>query len=171
MPESMIESMRNSKENIKKRQVDMHRDFFSRAEYAVENRFYLEAIFLEYAAIEGRLEVILGVLGFPCNKELADEKRKHVNISDRIECLRKYRNNNPDVFKRTKLPNNYFTKHGKLQSWIKKRNTFVHGLLKNVDEYAEIVAFDITFLYNGEEIQPLKEVSVKFNYKENSDFQ
>ncbi len=136
MPESMIESMRNSKENIKKRQVDMHRDFFSRAEYAVENRFYLEAIFLEYAAIEGRLEVILGVLGFPCNKELADEKRKHVNISDRIECLRKYRNNNPDVFKRTKLPNNYFTKHGKLQSWIKKRNTFVHGLLKNVDEYA-----------------------------------
>ena len=41
----------------------------------------------------------------------------------------------------------------------------------DVGDDAEIVAFDITFLYNGEEIQPTKEVSVKFNYKENSDFQ
>ena len=41
----------------------------------------------------------------------------------------------------------------------------------NVGENAEIVAFDISFVYSGEEIQPKKEVSVKFNYKENVDFQ
>ena len=137
MSESMNKFTKDSKENIKKQQVDMHSDYFVRAENAVENRFYFEAIFLEYAAIEGRLEVILGVLGLPCNKDLPKEKRKLVNISDRIECLRKYRNINPDVFMRTKLPKYFFTRHGELQSWINKRNTFVHGLLKNVDEYAE----------------------------------
>jgi hypothetical protein len=41
----------------------------------------------------------------------------------------------------------------------------------NVTEDAQILAFDISFVYSGEEIQPLKEVSVKFNYKDNSDFQ
>ena len=41
----------------------------------------------------------------------------------------------------------------------------------SVTEDAQILAFDISFVYSGEEIQPVKEVSVKFNYKENSDFQ
>jgi hypothetical protein len=41
----------------------------------------------------------------------------------------------------------------------------------NVTEDAQILAFDISFVYSGEEIQPSKEVSVKFNYKENEDFQ
>ena len=31
------------------------------------------------------------------------------------------------------------------------------------------MAFDISFVYNGEEIQPEKEVSVKFDYKNNTD--
>ena len=41
----------------------------------------------------------------------------------------------------------------------------------NVTEDAQILAFDISFVYSGEEIQPVKEVSVKFNYKDNSNFQ
>jgi hypothetical protein len=41
----------------------------------------------------------------------------------------------------------------------------------NVTENAQILAFDISFVYSGEEIQPEKEVSVKFNYEENTDFQ
>jgi hypothetical protein len=40
-----------------------------------------------------------------------------------------------------------------------------------VTEDAQILAFDISFLYNGEEIQPIKEVSVKFNYQGNTEFQ
>ena len=124
------------KENeIKNRQVDMHRDFFVRAENAMSNRFYFEAIFLEYAAIEGRLEVILGILGFPCNKDLEKGKRSQVAISDRIECLRVFRKNNPVLFARTNLPKNFFTQKGQLRTWICKRNTFVHGIMKNADEY------------------------------------
>lgn len=131
----MREEIENSN-NLRKRQVDMHRDFFVRAESAVENRFYFEAILLEYAAIEGRLEVILGILGFPCNKELNASRRKAVNISDRIECLSVFRNNNPAIFAKTKLPGNFFSKNGLLRKWITNRNIFVHGLLKNVDQYS-----------------------------------
>ena len=41
----------------------------------------------------------------------------------------------------------------------------------NITENAQILAFDISFGYSWEEIQPTKEVSVKFNYKDNLDFQ
>jgi hypothetical protein len=41
----------------------------------------------------------------------------------------------------------------------------------NVKEDTQILAFDISFVYSGEEIQPTKEVSLKFNYQENVDFQ
>ncbi len=40
-----------------------------------------------------------------------------------------------------------------------------------ITEYTQILAFDISFVYSGEEIQPNKEISVKFNYQENIDFQ
>ena len=122
--------------DVKKRQVDMHRDFFIRAEKAVDNRFYFEAILLEYAAIEGRLEVILGILGFPCSKEFDSSKRARVKITDRIECLRVFRNKNPELFARSNLPPTFFTQKGDLRAWLKKRDTYVHGLYKNVDEYA-----------------------------------
>ena len=40
-----------------------------------------------------------------------------------------------------------------------------------ITEETQILAFDISFIYSGEEIQPNKEISVKFNYQENIDFQ
>ena len=122
--------------DLKMQQKDMHRDFFDRAQRAVDSRFYLEAIFLEYAAIEGRLEVILGILGFPCSKELDKAKKSRVNISDRIECLRCFRNENADIFAKSNLPGNFFTSKGTLNKWIKKRNTFVHGLFKNESDFS-----------------------------------
>lgn len=38
------------------KQASMHKDFFAKTMEAEEHGFYLEAIFREYAAIEGRLE-------------------------------------------------------------------------------------------------------------------
>ena len=51
------------------------------------------------------------------------------------------------------------------------QNSLIEDENNSVTEDAQILAFDISFVYSGEEIQPVKEVSVKFNYKENSDFQ
>lgn len=113
------------------KQIKMHTDFFDRTALAIENGFYLEAMFREYAAIEGRLEVLLGVLGAPCNKHLPSKQRKDIKISHRITCLSEYYNNATEIGN-TKLSDEYFTK---LSKWANDRNTYVHGLYKNEVEY------------------------------------
>ena len=122
-------------DSLKNKQVQMHRDFFMRAKSAVNNGFYLEAIFLEYAAIESRLEVILGLLGYPCNKSVDRSIRRRVNISDRVECLRVCRNKNKLLFDCSKLDEHFFARKGVLRTWIWNRNVFIHGLYKDASEY------------------------------------
>ena len=117
----------------------MHKNFFNRCEAALNNQFYLEAIFLEYAALESRLESILGILGAPCNKTLDPNQRNKVNISRRIECLKRIRRNNP-IFEKTKLPLNFFYKKADLCKWITTRNRYIHGLDKNELEYTSRIA-------------------------------
>ena len=117
----------------KEKQVAMHEDFFDRTEEAICDGYYLEAIFREYAAIEGRLEVLLGVLGAPCNRNAADEDRRKVAIFHRIACLKRIYKDASQVGN-TKLDTNYFKK---LERWIKERNTIVHGYYKNELSYRE----------------------------------
>lgn len=121
-------------DEIQSKQVEMHKDLFDRCQDAINSQFYLEAVFLEYAAIEGRLEVILGLLDAPCNKNLDSNLRRRVNISNRIQCLKKARKN-LIVFEKTKLEITLFDKKSELMKWIDKRNRFIHGLYKNEIEY------------------------------------
>lgn len=116
-------------------QSSMHRDFFGKAREAVRLGFYFEAIFIEYAAIEGRLEVILGLLGLPCNKDLDPMVRKDIKISARIQCLNNFRKSCSKVFEKTKLERDFFSDKGRLKSWIRNRNIFIHGLYKNAEAY------------------------------------
>lgn len=115
------------------KKVEMHTDFFDRTIFAIDNGFYLEAMFLEYAAIEGRLEILLGVLGAPCNKSLPYEKRKDMKVSHRITCLSKFYKRTTNLGS-TKLTSNYFRS---LDKWTKSRNMYIHGLYKNEIEYQE----------------------------------
>ncbi len=116
-----------------KKQVAMHTDFFDRTMLAIDNGFYLEAIFREYAAIEGRLEVILGILGAPCNKNADPAERRKVNISHRIKCLKKVYISELSIGN-TKLDEKFFNK---LEKWRDKRNIIVHGFYKNEFQYNE----------------------------------
>jgi hypothetical protein len=118
-------------DNLAKKQAIMHQNFFDKTKEAADNGFYLEAIFREYAAIEGRLEVMCGVLGLPCNKDLDDKKRKDIKISHRVECLKKIYNAN-SLYGKGRFDINYFDN---LDEWLKKRNIYVHGLYKNVEKY------------------------------------
>lgn len=120
---------------LRKKQAIMHKNFFDKCQFAIDNGFYLEAIFLEYAAIEGRLEIICGVLGLPCNKDLTPQKRKDIKISKRIECINKVKNANEELFKNTNLDSCFFTNKGVLKKWITDRNTYIHGLYKNAEKY------------------------------------
>ena len=120
-------------EVTKQKQVAMHTDFFDRTKLAIENGFYLEAIFREYAAIEGRLEVILGILGAPCNKNASPKERKDVDISHRIHCLKRIYELRPAIGT-TKLDNEFFAN---LKAWCTQRNIIVHGFYKNELKYQE----------------------------------
>lgn len=120
-------------EDLAKKQQRMHKDMFDKCSVAIENGFYSEALMLEYSAIEGRLEVMLGLLGMPCNKKADDEVRRKVNISSRIDCLNYFRKNS-SVFENTKLDYHFFEKKY-IKSWIQSRNILIHALYKNADEY------------------------------------
>lgn len=121
----------NNEIEQRKEQYKMHKDFFDRAEDSIDKGFYLEAIFLEYAAIEGRLEVILGLFSCPCNKDVPRDKRIKINISHRIICLKKLIKNS-EHFESSKLDSEFFKD---LDSWIKARNQYIHGLYKNSSDY------------------------------------
>jgi hypothetical protein len=110
----------------------MHKDFFDRCQLAISQEFYMEAILMEYAAIESRMEVLLGLLGAPCNKFLLDEERKKIQISHRLGCANAFRKEMA-VFKNTKLSMKFFDK---LYDWVNKRNEYIHGLYKNELRYS-----------------------------------
>lgn len=112
-------------------QVEMHKDFFDRCKTAIDSGYYFEALLMEYAAIESRLEIIMGIIGLPCNKNLNAGDRKRIRISDRIECLQVIQKNT-EVFSASKLPNGFFKK---LKKWTDDRNVFIHGLYKNELQY------------------------------------
>jgi len=89
----------------------------------------------EYAAIEGRLEVICGLLGCPCNRELKDSIRKGIKISDRISCLQVlYRSHSVCKDRKTKVDNVFWER---LRKWTKNRNVYVHGLYKRPDLFTK----------------------------------
>lgn len=112
-------------------QRDMHKNFFDRCQLAIDNGFYMEAILMEYAAIEARLEVILGMLGLPCNQFLDHKDRKDICISHRIACLKKIKRASM-TFEKSKLPKKYFET---LEKWIRTRNGYIHGLYKSEVQY------------------------------------
>ena len=122
----------NNTNNLSEKQRVMHKDLFDKIKYAVDNGFYLEAIFLEYSALEGRLEIMSGVFSLPCNKNLEPNVRKAINISQRIECLKKTYKSADELFEKTYLNNKFWNN---IENWIVKRNTYVHGLLKNAVDY------------------------------------
>ena len=128
----------------KEKQVAMHKDFFDRCRLAIDEGFYMEAILMEYAAMESRLEIILGVVGLPCSKDLENSMRNNINISHRIRCVKWLVQDSP-LFKSSKLEKKFFEK---LHGWTMERNKYVHGLYKNAalydqrKEYASMLAKD-----------------------------
>ena len=122
----------NSDCTIPERQRQMHKDVFDRIEHAIENKFYLEAIFLEYSALEGRLEVMSGILNLPCNKFLEPTIRKDIKISTRMGCLKKAYRAAESIFAKSYLDKRFWKD---LESWIKNRNMYMHGLFKNAELY------------------------------------
>lgn len=123
---------------IKNKSVSVHKSFFDRARAAFDNGYYLEAAMYEYAAIEGRLEVICGLLGCPCNKNLPPETRSMIKISHRIKCLKAlYKKHSACVNGATKISSDFWDN---LRHWTNSRNIYVHGLYKRPELYEQRLA-------------------------------
>lgn len=60
--------------DIEQKAVDMHRNFFDKTQFAIDNGFFIEAISMEYAAIESRLESICGQMDCLAVKNVLIEK-------------------------------------------------------------------------------------------------
>ena len=139
--------------------VEVHKSFFDRAKNAYEMGYHLEAVFLKYAAIEGRLEVLCGLFSCPCNKFLPDSLRKDIGITQRAKCLRTiYKKHPACVNPRCKLNKEFWDSLGK---WIRERNTYVHGLYKRTDEYVTRNAATHDLSKRGLEISKLLYSEVK----------
>lgn len=115
--------------------MNVHKSYFDRARDAIDNGYYLEAVMYDYAAIEGRLEVICGLLGCPCNKNLTPKVRSKIKISHRIKCLKALYKKHPACVNSTsKLSGDFWER---LSKWTKNRNIFVHGLYKRPELYEQ----------------------------------
>lgn len=112
----------------KKTAAVVHKGFFDKSQAAIDSGYFLEAVMYEYSAIEGRLEVICGLLGCPCNKNLDANTRSKIKISSRISCLKTLYKKHPACkYSKTRIDNKYWVK---LNKWRNARNIYVHGLYK-----------------------------------------
>jgi len=87
---------------------------------------------LEYSALEGRFEIILGVLGLPCNKNLPPEIRKKFQFSHRLQCIKKLFDKKHPITQKSKMTPKDFKG---LDNWRNERNRYIHGLAKAADLY------------------------------------
>ena len=98
-----------------------------RLKKALNNHFYLEAVFIEYAILEDRIESIL-------RYENNTLRKKRPTIDEKINAIVKLLSeNNPLLHK-------YFSPEfmASLKSWKNRRNSLIHALMKRSNSTDEI---------------------------------
>lgn len=114
----------------------VHKDFFDRCKSAIDQQFYLEAILLEYSAMETRLHVILGLFNMPCSLCEDTEITNRIGLQTKIRCFKNCVDNNQEFFKKSKIDRVMLSKMGK---WCNSRNKRIHGLYSNTEKYEELM--------------------------------
>lgn len=94
---------------------------------AINNEFYLEAIFIEYAVFEDRLESILVHAG-------KFNPTKHDKISRKLSKLSEMSRNKKGLEKK------YFSEEliQDIGNWKEQRNLLIHALMKQTPDYEEL---------------------------------
>ncbi len=98
-----------------------YKEQFQRLKKAMDNKFYLEAIFIEYAIMEDRTEAILAYEGNNLNKNGERLKKLYLKCERIVKLIR----NDP-----TRI-GTYFSKTlmDDIMTWAKERNDVTHKLL------------------------------------------
>lgn len=118
--------MKNYKKNLK------YAELSEKLKSAIENEFYYEAIFIEYAILEDRTESILR----HANVERFDEKGNPMNLNSKLKAIE----NN------IKFQNDYVKKHlprsliKQIHAWKSQRNDIIHDLINSEYDNNDIKA-------------------------------
>ena len=107
-----------------------YKEQFKRLKKAFEYKFYMEAIFIEYAIMEDRVEAILRYEG---NEIKTQNEREFISITRKLNKIKKIAEKNKS------LPQRYFA--DEIFEWIKKRNALIHALLKKELTTDEVKTF------------------------------
>ena len=99
-----------------------YREQFKRLEKALNNNFYLEALFIEYAIMEDRTESILRYEG----NEIKVKEGSFISINRKLDKIKKI------AEQRKSLPERYFSDNliECIQLWKDERNRMIHALMK-----------------------------------------
>lgn len=113
----------------------VHASFFDRCEEAIEKKYYLEAMCMEFASIEGRMYAIMRTLGFQCGTKKETREQPDIALSYRFKCLKKFLND------RTMFKDSYFKPEeiDEIGIWLKNRNDRIHGLYCDTEKYDEVM--------------------------------
>ena len=105
-------------ENIQK--YENYKEQFKRLNKAIDNRFYLEALFISYAIIEDRSEAILNYEGNGINS------KNFVSIDRKLNKIKSI------AEQKKSLPQKYFSDSliDDILAWKEKRNGLIHALMK-----------------------------------------
>ena len=103
-----------------KQKYENYKEQFKRLNKAIDNQFYLEAMFISYAIIEDRSEAILSYEG---NEIQSDG---FVSIDRKLKKIKK------TAEEKKALPHKYFSAEmiDSALCWKDKRNSLIHALLK-----------------------------------------
>ncbi len=122
-----------------KRQQQLHRKgFFGSCYKAINNGSYLEAMLLEFAALENRVAVIFRELDMPCSTCKDTDIIYNIGLYTKLVCLRKIIQNNehPAITGNTKLSAKLIRE---IIDWTRRRNKIIHRLYTNPDVYDEMI--------------------------------
>lgn len=114
----------------------VHKDFFDKCNFAIENGFYLEAMCMEYAAIEGRMTRIMMIFGFPCGLKKECDEMPDVSVNQKLGCLKNF------LFDKNIFKDSYFDNAEEVKNikkWIEKRNNIMHHLYADTEKYPSLL--------------------------------
>lgn len=121
--------MNNEIDNMQK--YANYKEQFGRLKKALNYKFYLEAIFIEYAIIEDRFESVLRHSG-KFNTE------KHNSLNNKLKRIKEMQR------EKKGLTRKYFSEEliGEVSAWKEDRNKLIHALMKQSlhTENLEVVA-------------------------------
>ena len=103
-----------------KQKQSNYQEQFKRLDRALKQKFYLEAMFIEYAIMEDRCDSILGYENNQINS------KNFVSIDRKLDKIKKI------AEQKHSLPNRYFSDDliDMIKLWKNKRNGLFHALLK-----------------------------------------